>query len=132
MLGDSLMSPADNNPSLSATPLPAVAISSPRHLNGTSTALTHSHAVATLPMPTGLSSGPNLLTLLRALRRRWLLALSLGLLVGAIVAGATWWFLPQPKFIAARKVRILSNPDYVLSNVERAGSGDQFQRSQMA
>jgi capsular exopolysaccharide synthesis family protein len=83
-------------------------------------------------MPTGLSSGPNLLTLLRALRRRWLLALSLGLLVGAIVAGATWWFLPQPKFIAVRKVRILSNPDYVLSNVERAGSGDQFQRSQMA
>ncbi|MFL5244248.1 MAG: polysaccharide biosynthesis tyrosine autokinase [Gemmataceae bacterium] len=61
------------------------------------------------------------------------MAISLGLLVGAIAVGATWWFLPQPKFVAMRRVRVLSNPDWVLDKgVDRSAPGDSFQRVQIA
>jgi len=129
------MSPADSNSHESSQPanhVPAMTGPSPRLLHNGSTALTHSQAVLSTPMPLALSSGPSIFTLIRALRRRWPLAVSLGLLVGAIAAGATWWFLPQPKFVALRRVRVLSNPDYILSNVDRSGSGDLFQRGQLA
>src|SRR5258708_7546420 len=130
------MSPADSNSQESSQPanhVPAMTGPSPRLLNNGSTALTHSQAVLSTPMPLALSSGPSIFTLIRALRRRWPLAVSLGLLVGAIAAGATWWFLPQPKFVAMRRVRVLSNPDWVLDRgADRSAPGDSFQRVQIA
>src|SRR5437870_4446978 len=44
--------------------------------------------------PAALSATPNLAKLLVALRRRWLLAVSLGLLVAPAVAGAVWILRP--------------------------------------
>src|SRR5262245_21795643 len=113
--------------------LPVMADTSPRMLNKVNGHLPHAQAIYGSAMPPALSSGPNVFSLLKALRRRWLLAGTLGLLVGAIAAGATWWFLPQPKFMAVRRVRVLSSPDYLLNrDVERSASGDTFQRVQMA
>jgi capsular exopolysaccharide synthesis family protein len=45
--------------------------------------------------PAVLSSRPNALALVKALRRRWLLASLLGLLCAALAGAATWIFVPQ-------------------------------------
>src|SRR5262249_57625980 len=43
-----------------------------------------------LPPPPAITSGPDLLGLLRALRRRWVLALGLGVLLATGAAAAVW------------------------------------------
>jgi capsular exopolysaccharide synthesis family protein len=59
------------------------------------------------PAPAALSSSPDIGSLLRGLRRRWLLAVTLSLILGALAAGAAW-FLLTPKFTAFAQVRIAS------------------------
>src|SRR5262249_51549720 len=58
------------------------------------------------------SSGPDTLTLLKALKRRWLLALSLGT-VAAVAATAAAWFLLSPRFTVAAQLLVAEPPPIV-------------------
>jgi capsular exopolysaccharide synthesis family protein len=62
--------------------------------------------------PAALVSAPNAIALLRALRRRWMLATGLGLTLGILGAAAVWFFLPPAKNNANVQLRI---------NTEKAG-----------
>ncbi len=57
--------------------------------------------------PAGLSSGPDLPALLRALQRRWLLALALSLLLMP-AAGATAWLVLSAKYTAFAQLHMAS------------------------
>jgi capsular exopolysaccharide synthesis family protein len=59
--------------------------------------------------PAALISGPNAFALLRALRRRWILAGSLGLTLGLSAGVAVWFLLPPAKNTA--NVQLIMNPD---------------------
>jgi polysaccharide biosynthesis transport protein len=61
--------------------------------------------------PAALISAPNLLTLLRALRRRWVLASSLGLSLGTVAAVAVWFLLPPAKNTANVQLLMSSEKD---------------------
>lgn len=56
-------------------------------------------------LPTALNSRPNALALLKALRRRWLLAAFAGVLCAVLAATATWYFFPQ-KYTALTTVQV--------------------------
>src|SRR4029434_6177067 len=64
-------------------------------------------------VPAVLSTAATLPGLLWALRRRWRLALFLGLLFGAGVTAATWFCLSE-KFIARTLVLVDANPKAIL------------------
>lgn len=64
-------------------------------------------------LPPALASGPDFGGLMRALRRRWMLAASLGVVVAAAVAAAAWLLLP-PKYTVTAQVHVASNPYYLL------------------
>jgi capsular exopolysaccharide synthesis family protein len=66
-----------------------------------------SHAVPA-PLPPALATGPNTAAILKGLRRRWLLALSLGSLLAAAVGGAAWYFL-SAKYTAVSQVQVSSS-----------------------
>jgi succinoglycan biosynthesis transport protein ExoP len=57
------------------------------------------------PTPPGLSSTPDLKSILRALRRRWIAAVCLGGGLAAVAAIAAWCLL-SPKYTAEAKIRI--------------------------
>ena len=65
----------------------------------------------TNPPPPGLAASPDMGALLGALRRRWLLAISLGLTLAATVAAALWYFVP-PRYTATAYVRAMMRPDH--------------------
>jgi succinoglycan biosynthesis transport protein ExoP len=67
------------------------------------------HSAVTSIPPAVLSERPNVLTLLKALRRRWASALSLGLVVGCCTAVAMW-FLQPPRFMARTTLNIPPEP----------------------
>src|SRR5881296_1394220 len=64
--------------------------------------------------PPILNSQPTLGVLLAAFRRRWRLATSLGLLVGALAAAAAWYFTGSSSFTASTLLRVDSNLPRVL------------------
>jgi capsular exopolysaccharide synthesis family protein len=68
-------------------------------------------------LPPALSSGPDLPGLLNALKRRWFLALSLGLVCATAAAAAVYLLLP-PKYTAFAQIHLDSIPPYVLNNPE--------------
>lgn len=57
--------------------------------------------------PPGVSSGPDLPGLISALRRRWMVALSLGIICAGL-AGTAVYFLVTPRYTAAAQVQIRS------------------------
>jgi capsular exopolysaccharide synthesis family protein len=85
--------------------------------------------------PPGLSSGPDVFTLLKALRRRWLLALGLGSLVAA-AAGVAAWFLLAGKYTAFALLHIASTQPRIVFRVADAPEGRYdfltYQRTQAA
>src|SRR6185437_2323108 len=95
-----MMPPAElNNPSsaLSSTENPSRALQ-PRPLSIQPVAVAHT--------PPALSSAPNALSLLKALRRRLGPALLFGLMLAAIVAPTVWFLLPSPKLTARMKLHV--------------------------
>jgi capsular exopolysaccharide synthesis family protein len=64
-------------------------------------------------LPPGLSAVPDLGALLRALRRRWIAAVSLGGSL-AVVAALAAWFLLSPKYTAFAKIRVASDDGNLL------------------
>jgi capsular exopolysaccharide synthesis family protein len=67
-----------------------------------------------MPPPPGLSSGPDARSLLKALGRRWLLALSLGLVVATGV-GAAAWYLLAPRYTAFAQVKVSAFAPWILN-----------------
>jgi capsular exopolysaccharide synthesis family protein len=65
------------------------------------------------PLPPALASGPDFGGLMRALRRRWMLAVSLGTVVAAAVAAVAWLLLP-PKYTVSAQLHVASTPYYFL------------------
>ena len=60
--------------------------------------------------PPGLAASPDMFALLGALRRRWLLVLSLGLTLAGTVTAAIWYFVPA-RYTAYAYVRAMLRPD---------------------
>jgi polysaccharide biosynthesis transport protein len=61
-------------------------------------------------LPPALSTQPNALALLKALRRRWLPASTVGLLLAAALGAAAWFLVPPPKHTVRTLVRVPSKP----------------------
>jgi polysaccharide biosynthesis transport protein len=55
--------------------------------------------------PAGLSTTPDAMSLLKALRRRWFLAGALGCLAAVVTAAVAWYVLP-PKFVATATLMV--------------------------
>lgn len=51
-------------------------------------------AVPITPLPPGLAAPPDMMSLLKALKRHWLLATTLGLLAATIASAAAWYLMP--------------------------------------
>ena len=66
-----------------------------------------------------------LFSYLHALRRRWFLALSLGIIVAAVASTAVW-FTNRDKFTAKFQFRVLVSPESVLFNDSRAGDRNEY------
>jgi capsular exopolysaccharide synthesis family protein len=66
-----------------------------------------------LPLPPALASGPDMPALLRALKRRWVLAFFLGTLL-ATGAGVGAWFLLPVRYTAYAQLRIAMTPPWLV------------------
>ncbi|MFO0800407.1 MAG: polysaccharide biosynthesis tyrosine autokinase [Gemmataceae bacterium] len=82
----------------------------------------------TIPGATG-KTPPTPLGLLNALRRRWVLATFLGLLVGAALGTGLWFLLPGGKHTARATVQL--RPSTVETGKGQVEDFDSFRRSQM-
>ncbi len=105
----------------------------------------HVPAAGTLPMPVpqfalapaprpvmrppAPPATPTLTALLKALRRRWMLAATLGILVAAVTATAVWFYLPPGKHTAFIKLHMPANPPS-LPGFEHPEAGVEFQAFQ--
>jgi len=86
-----------------------------------------------MPLPPGLAGGPDLAGLCKALKRRWFLALSLGLVCAAAVAAAVYCLMP-PKYTAFAQIHLDSIAPWVLTPdpVEGARQFGMYQSTQAA
>src|SRR5438128_10858356 len=109
------MLPSEPNEPVKGTGLPTPT-PGPGQANGTFLPLEGAlgNGVGTLTLPPALSSTPNALALLRALQRRWLLALTLGLVSAAIAVGVTCLLLPSSKYTAKSLLHVRSEAPRVL------------------
>jgi hypothetical protein len=83
--------------------------------------------------PPALSSGPTALALLKALRRRWLLAFGLGACLACAAAAVVWFLLPPARQGASIKLFIAADPEGVLfKHPEANESFENFQQRQNA
>src|SRR5262245_25502945 len=57
-------------------------------------------APVTPPRPPAFAATPDALGLLKALRRRWRIAMALGLLLAGVVGAASWYLVPRAKYTA--------------------------------
>src|SRR5262245_47907290 len=78
------------------------------------------HLLAPHPaMPQTLAPSPTLGAILMTIRRRWILALVLGVLAGAVTAVSAWTLVPESKYqvramvhLSAVRETILGNPNH--------------------
>jgi capsular exopolysaccharide synthesis family protein len=80
--------------------------------------------------PVGLTATPNALGLLKALRRRLPLALTVGLLVAAAAGAAVWFLLPPPKITARTQLHVAVAAPQILFADDNRINNDTFLRSQ--
>jgi succinoglycan biosynthesis transport protein ExoP len=84
------------------------------------------------PLPPALAGGPDLPGLLRALKRRWFLALSLGSVCAAAVAAAVYCLMP-PKYTAFTQIHLDSIPPFFLTpDPDAARQFNMYQSTQAA
>jgi capsular exopolysaccharide synthesis family protein len=85
------------------------------------------------PPPSALAAAPNAKALLKALRRRWPLALTVGLVVGVGAAVGTSLILPPPKQTARALVKVeMAQPNLVFTRYIRAADFNIYQRDVLA
>src|SRR5690606_18742886 len=80
-------------------------------------------------LPPILSEGPSVGGMLRALGRRWPLALGLGGLLAAVVGAALWFAVPA-KYVAELGIEVRRPPREVFQNWEQLGEPIVYQRTQ--
>ncbi|WP_165066818.1 polysaccharide biosynthesis tyrosine autokinase [Paludisphaera rhizosphaerae] len=92
-----------------------------------------SHARAEDPgRPPGLSSTPDLLSLLQALRRRWVLALFAGVLLANAAGFSVWYAIPPAKYTARALLHVSTyQPKVIFDTAERRAEYHTYQRSQV-
>src|SRR2546426_12044535 len=89
------------------------------------------NGVGTLTLPPALSSTPNAWALLRALQRRWLLALTVGLVGAAIAVGVTCLLLPTSKYTVRSMLYVRAEaPRVLFSTQEPRSEFASYQRTQ--
>src|SRR5436305_13069782 len=126
------MVPPENSPPPANPPDPAPAAGPARTPGLPGPSATAGKAAHGLPQPAILSASPNALSLLKALRRRWLLALSVGIVLGATAAAATWHFLPPTKHSARTLLRIPPERRFLLNTAEPVIDLGGHQKNQLA
>lgn len=85
------------------------------------------------PEAAPVADAPSALGLLKALRRRWLLATTSGLLLGVVAATAAWFLLPTPPHTARSQLIVASDQPRVMFQTSEANSdGNSFRSTQMA
>src|SRR3954447_12618221 len=90
-------------------------------------------APGTPARPPALSAVPDMLGLLRALRRRWKMSLVLGLFLSAVVGAVTWYLVPQARYTARAMLHVSANPKYIIFDPkERLPEYGTYQRTQVA
>src|SRR5579864_1876146 len=85
-----------------------------------------------MPVHPALSASPNAWALLKALRRRWLPAVILGVLLGAGAAIAVWFVAPPSPHSARNLLYMAYKPPSIVKNIGDESPFDMFQRSQAA
>ncbi len=89
-------------------------------------------STAVVPSARKGQSAPNALALLKALRRRWLLALICGVLVSAVAGVAVWFGMPV-KYTASTALHVSSREPKILGNEVQGNSEFQvYQKTQAA
>lgn len=85
------------------------------------------------PAATVLAGPLDALGLLKSLRRRWVPAAALGLLLAAVVGPAAWYLLPKAKYTASATLRVSLQPKRIIFE-PRDGTSDPntFQRTLVA
>lgn len=80
--------------------------------------------------PPALAIMPDALSLLKALRRRLVPALVVGLILAAIAGGVTWTLIPPPKIAARTQLYVAPIPPHILFNERSTLNNEAFLRSQ--
>ncbi|WP_406695893.1 polysaccharide biosynthesis tyrosine autokinase [Singulisphaera sp. Ch08] len=128
-----MMSNSNPGPSPDSANLPAVA---PAHRSDTlsvPSAGFGSSAGYGAPAGFGASSHLDLITLIKALRRRWLLAFSAGLVGAAIIAITTYYLVPPAKYTTRAMLHVNSvKPRILLQTGELHTEYGAYQRTQLA
>ncbi len=84
-------------------------------------------------LPPALHQMPNVLSLLKALRRRWFLASLLGLVAAAAAGGAAWALLPPAKYRAEAMLRMAKEPPrMIFTTQEQPLDFETFKQDQRA
>jgi succinoglycan biosynthesis transport protein ExoP len=117
--------PSDANNTSNAPPMPP----SERALTPVHAVFPHPLAVAHQP-PSALSAAPNATALLKALRRRLGIALTLGLLLAAVAGTVAWFVIPPAKLTARTQLHVDLIPPSVLFGSNQVNANDFFMRNQ--
>lgn len=83
-------------------------------------------------IPAALSTRPNPLSLLKALERRWPIALVIALVLGIIAAAAGWFFLPPGKYTARTLLTVPPPRPFMFGTREHVLNLPDHQRNQLA
>lgn len=88
------------------------------------------HPAPTAFIPPALATMPDAASLLKALRRRLVPALILGLIFAAVAGTATWFLLPPPKIAARTQLYIALTPPKIMFAENNHVANDMFRNSQ--
>ena len=86
-----------------------------------------------LVRPAALTATPNAMDLVRALRRRWAMALALGLVAAVVFGGGTYYFVPRAKYTATATLHVATSPRRIIFDPqENATDYKTYQKTQVA
>ena len=112
----------------------ALSVVDPRSGGGLATAARHGELIqaATSVPATSPAVAIDPKAILSSVRRRWFLALSLGLFTGGVAAGIAWFAIPD-SYVAFSEIKILATPKKLLfeTMTDRGMTFNIFRQSQM-
>lgn len=83
--------------------------------------------------PPALAPVPDLVALLRALRRHWFRAFALGIVAAALAGGTAWKLVPAPKYTASALIEVQTQSPVLLAETSRDRADYRiFQATQLA
>src|SRR5687767_8660172 len=85
------------------------------------------YGTPTAPAPPAiLTQGIDPVSLLHALRRRWLLAIAVGLVAGSLLGAIAWLVIPS-KASATAYLKVAERKPYIAFNVDEGGDTTSFE-----